>query len=246
MLGHFCKHYPSWDLGVRDTVRFNRWKEDFDSLLVCGSIPRLSIIRMGNDHTEGMKVGKPTPFSHVADNDLAVGLLIEHLSHSPIWKESAVFILEDDAQNGPDHVDAHRSTAYLAGGFVKRGFVDHTPYSTTSMIHTMELILGLPPMTQYDALARPMWTCFADSADVTPFNHLPCNVNLDDKNSRQKEIAYYQRLCEGYDFDKEDAVPDVEFNQVLWHGIKGAYAQYPPIRRSAFLTYSAEEDEDDD
>src|SRR6266487_4605732 len=110
-----------------------------------------------NDHTEGLSKGRPTPFAHVADNDLAIGMFIDYLSKSPVWKESVVFIIEDDAQNGPDHVDAHRTTAYVAGGFVKRRFVDHTMYSTTSMLRTMELILGLPPMTQYDAAAESMW-----------------------------------------------------------------------------------------
>ena len=104
-------------------------------------------------------MARPTPFAHVADNDLAVGMFVDYLSHSPVWNQSLIIIVEDDAQNGPDHVDAHRSTAYIAGGYVKKGFVDHTAYTTSSLLRTIELILGLPPMTQYDASAVPLWRC---------------------------------------------------------------------------------------
>ncbi|HEX7846918.1 MAG TPA: bifunctional YncE family protein/alkaline phosphatase family protein, partial [Chitinophagaceae bacterium] len=119
-------NYTEYDLSVRDTTRFYQWKKDFDSLLSVNAVPQLTTLRFGNDHTEGMRAGKATPFAHVADNDLAVGMFIDYLSKSPIWKESIVFILEDDAQNGPDHVDAHRSPAYVIGPFVKRKFIDHT------------------------------------------------------------------------------------------------------------------------
>ena len=129
-------------------------------LIAAGTLPKLNTVRLGNDHTSGARVGLPTPEAAVADNDLAVGRFVEHLSKSSIWNESVVFILEDDAQNGPDHVDAHRSIAFVAGGFVKRGFVDHTMYSTSGILRTMELILGLKPMSQYDAAATPMWRCF--------------------------------------------------------------------------------------
>src|SRR2546423_1674112 len=170
---HVCPYYAGWDLHVQDTTRFGQWKREFDSLVAIGKVPQLCTLRMGNDHTEGLKKGRPTPFAHVADNDWAVGMFIEHLSQSSIWKESAVFIIEDDAQNGPDHIDAHRTTAYVAGGFVKRGFADHTMYSTTSLVRTIELILGLPPMSQYDAAATPMWNSFTMKADLKPFRSIP-------------------------------------------------------------------------
>ena len=112
---HFCPYYTGWNMNVRDTTRFNQWKQEFDSLVAKNTLPRFNSLRFPNDHTEGLAKGKPTLFAHVADNDLAVGMFIEYLSKSPVWKESVVFILEDDAQNGPDHVDAHRSTAYIAG-----------------------------------------------------------------------------------------------------------------------------------
>ena len=240
---HYCPYFTSWDQTVRDTTRVNQWKRDFDSLLAIDKVPQLNTLRLINDHTEGMRKGRPTPFVHVADNDLSVGMFIEHLSKSSIWKESAVFIIEDDAQNGADHVDAHRTTAYVAGGFVKRGFVDHTMYSTTSMVRTIELILGLPPMSQYDAAATPMWRCFSKTPDLTPFKARPNNIDLGGKNIAINE---WQRRSEKFDLTKEDAVPDLEFNIVLWHGIKGSHVPFPAPRRAAFVKLSEKGDKDDD
>lgn len=240
---HFCTYYTSWDEEVRDTTRFFQWKRDFDSLLAIGQVPQFNSLRFINDHTEGLRKGRPTPFAHVADNDLAVGLFVEYLSKSPIWKETAIFIVEDDAQNGPDHVDAHRTTAYVAGGFVKRNFVDHTMYSTTSMIRTMELILGLPPMTQYDAAAEPMWRCFSSVYNSTPFVSVAPQTNMNEKNIAMNE---WQRRSEAFNLAKEDAVPDLEFNKVLWHGIKGSNVPFPGPRRAAFVKKTAGEEEDDD
>ncbi|MBD0332064.1 MAG: bifunctional YncE family protein/alkaline phosphatase family protein, partial [Chitinophagaceae bacterium] len=228
---HFCPYFTSWDQTVRDTTRFYQWKREFDSLVAINKVPQFNSLRFINDHTEGLRVGRPTPFAHVADNDLAVGLFIEHLSKSPIWKQTAVFIIEDDAQNGPDHVDAHRTTAYVAGGFVRRRYVDHTMYSTSSMLRTIELILGLPPMTQYDAAATPMWRCFNSTANLTPFKSLPLNVDLNERNTVLNE---WQRRSEEFNLTKEDAVPDLEFNIVLWHAIKGD-KPFPGPKRAAFL-----------
>ncbi len=238
---HFSKTYTGWDLSVRDTTRFYQWKKEFDSLVKINAVPQFNSMRFGNDHTEGMRKGKPTPFAFVADNDLAVGMFVEYLSKSPIWKESAVFIIEDDAQNGPDHVDAHRTTAYVAGGFVKRGFVDHTMYSTSSMLRTMELILGLSPMTQYDASAEPMWRSFTPTANLEPFISVPSNIDLNDKNTAMNE---WQRRSEKFNFAKEDEVPDMEFNAVLWHGIKGNNIPLPAPKRSAFLKVTPKKDGD--
>lgn len=238
---HFCPYFTGWDQTVRDTTRVNQWKKDFDSLLAIGKVPQLNTLRLINDHTEGMRKGRPTPFAHVADNDLAVGMLIEHLSKSPIWKETVVFIVEDDAQNGADHVDAHRTTAYIAGGFIKRGFVDHTMYSTTSMVRTIELILGLPPMSQFDAAAMPMWRSFAAAPDITPFKARPLTVDLNLKNIAVNE---WQMRSEKFDLTKEDAVPDLEFNMVLWHGVKGD-VPFPAPRRAAFVKLNEKEEDDD-
>lgn len=229
---HYCTYYPDYDMTVMDTTRFSLWKRDFDSLLSINKVPQFNTVRFSNDHTEGLSLGRPSPYAHVADNDLAVGMFIEALSKSPIWNETVVFILEDDAQNGADHVDAHRSPAYLAGGFVKRGFVDHTPYTTSSMLRTIELILGMPPMTQYDAAATPMWRCFDSTARGFDFKAIVPGVSLFEKNTA---INQSQKKSDQFDFSKEDNINDIEFNEVLWSGLKGDIP-FPGPRRSAFLT----------
>ncbi|MBS1666749.1 MAG: bifunctional YncE family protein/alkaline phosphatase family protein [Bacteroidetes bacterium] len=229
---HFCPYYTSWDQTVRDTTRVSQWKRDFDSLLSINALPQLSTLRIINDHTEGLAKGRPTPFVHVADNDLAVGQFVEYLSKSKIWQQSVVFILEDDAQNGPDHVDAHRTTAYVAGGYVKRHYVDHTIYSTTSMVRTIELILGMPPMSQYDAAAEPMWRCFTATPNLDPFISLPCNIDLTERNTAWNELA---EKSARFDFTKEDRVPDLLFNEVLWKAIKGLNSEVPAPKRAAFV-----------
>jgi hypothetical protein len=242
LAGHFCPYYTSWDESVRDTTRVNQWKRDFDSLLAINAVPRLSTLRLINDHTEGLRKGKPTPFAHVADNDHAVGMFIEHLSKSKIWKESVVFILEDDAQDGPDHVDAHRSTAYVAGGFVKRNFIDHTMYTTSSMLRTIELILGLEPMSQYDAAAEPMWRCFTSSPTLTPFITRAFQVDINEKN---KVENVWQRISEKLDFSKEDRAPDRLFTEVIWKAVRGEHAIVPAPRRAAFFQPFNKTEEDD-
>jgi len=238
---HYCKNYTLWDQRVRDTVRFRQWQRDFDSLLSINALPQLNTVRLINDHTEGLSLGRPTPIVHVAENDLAVGMFVDYLSHSSVWKESLVIIVEDDAQDGPDHVDAHRSTAYIAGGFVKQGFVDHTPYTTTSLLRTIELILGLPPMTQYDAPATPLWRCMNTTADHPPFNARSCQVNLDEKNTAEN---IWQRKSEKFDFTAEDRVNDAEFNEVIWKAVKGIDSPCPPAVHAAFFVPSGERDDD--
>jgi len=234
---HFCPDFASFDQNVMDTTRFHAWKRDFDRLLALNQVPRFNSMHFPNDHTEGQRLGKKTPFAYVADNDYAIGLLVEHLSKSSIWKETAVFIVEDDAQNGPDHVDAHRTTAYLAGGFVKRGFVDHTPYSTSSMLRTMELILGLPPMSQYDAAATPMFRSFSSIPNAMPFIHELPRTNLFELNVKDTPSA--QKSAK-FDFKKEDSIPDLEFSEVIWKAVKGENSVMPAPRRAAILATTEE------
>ncbi|MBS1604937.1 MAG: bifunctional YncE family protein/alkaline phosphatase family protein [Bacteroidetes bacterium] len=230
--GHFAKGFNGLDMHIRDTVRAREWMRDFDSLVAAGALPQLMTVRFGNDHTEGTSAGRPTPFAHVADNDLAVGMFVEHLSQSPLWKESVVFILEDDAQAGPDHVDAHRSPVYLAGGLVKRGFVDHTPYTTTSALRTIELILGMPPMTQYDAAAEPMFRCFTPVVDGSGFVCRPAQVDLGEVNPSRGKLAM---LARGLDFTHADEQPDEVMNAMLWKFARGEGSVVPAPRRAAFF-----------
>jgi YVTN family beta-propeller protein len=230
--GHVAPHTPGFDLSIQDQVRVDTWIADFDSLLAIGAVPQFNSIRISNDHTSGQRLGKPTPLASMADNDLAIGRFVEHLSKSPIWKESAVFILEDDAQNGPDHVDAHRSVALLAGPYVKRGAVIHDMYSTSGVLRTMELILGLPPMSQYDAAALPLFNCFTNNPDMATYEVKPAQISLEEKNMAVNESS---RRSEKLLLAKEDQAPDRELNDVIWKAIKGENSKMPVPVRSAFV-----------
>jgi len=242
--GHYCPGFKGFDLGYLDLKREQAWEKDFDSLLVRNAVPRLNTIRLGNDHTSGARVGLPTPEAAVADNDLAVGKLVEHLSKSPIWQESVVFILEDDAQNGPDHVDAHRSIAFVAGGLVKRGFVDHTPYSTSGMLRTIELILGLKPMSQYDAAATPLWRCFSKKVDPSSFTAREAGVDLAQKNVAVNVNSKRSSL---FNLSHPDDIDDLVFSEIVWQTVRGSASKMPPPRRGAFVRLGeAEEEEDED
>jgi len=241
--GHFDADFPSYNLDILDMVRVERWKHDFDSLLSIDAVPALSTIRLPNDHTYGARIGKLTPRAMVAENDLALGAFIEHLSKSKIWNESAVFVLEDDAQNGPDHVDAHRSIAYVISPFVKKKSVVSRMYSTASMLRTIELILGLPPMSQYDAAATPMWECFTATPDASVYLVKPATYNLKEMNTDNTAIA---RRSAEFNLAIMDAAPDLEFNEVIWKTVKGLTSTMPSPVRSAFVKHSEEEDGDDD
>ena len=205
-------------------------------MVAINALPQMNTLRLINDHTEGMSKGRPTPFAHVADNDLGVGMFIEFLSKSKIWNESVVFILEDDAQNGPDHVDAHRSPAYVVGPYVKRHFIDHTPYTTTGILRTMELILGIAAMSQYDAAATPLWRCFTANPNFTGYTALPAQVDITEKNMVWNELS---RRSAQFDLSREDRVPDLEFSEVIWKGVKGLHSTMPAPRRAAFVKVGA-------
>jgi YVTN family beta-propeller protein len=239
---HVCSYFDTYyKQNVRDTTRVGQWRRDFDSLLVANAVPAFNTIRLGADHTQGLAVGRPTPYACVADNDLAVGMLVEHLSKSPIWPQTAIFVVEDDAQNGPDHVDAHRSNVLVIGPYVKRNFVDHTMYSTSGMLRTIELILGLPPMTQYDAAATPMFRSFTSKPDATPYMSIPANVDLGALNVALTPSA---KRSEKLDFTDVDRINDHLFNEILWKGLKGEEYQVPAPRRSAFVQVVEKEEED--
>jgi hypothetical protein len=239
---HVCAYFATYyQQQVKDTTRVGQWKRDFDSLLVANAVPMFSSIRLGANHTQGLAVNRPTPYACVADNDLAVGMLVEHLSKSNIWHESAIFILEDDAQNGPDHVDAHRSPALLISPYVKRGFVDHTMYSTSGMLRTMELILGLPPMSQYDAGAVPMFRSFTATPNLARYESIPSNIDLNARNTAYTPSA---RKSEGLDFSDVDRIDDKLFNEILWKGLRGEAAEVPTPRRSAFVRVTPRKDDD--
>jgi Phosphoesterase family len=241
--GHFDPFYHGYDLSYRDVDRAARFIAELKRFETEGEMPRLQIVRLPNDHTQGTAVGKPTPTAMVADNDLALGHLLEALSQSKFWKETAVFVVEDDAQNGSDHVDAHRSVAFAVGPHVKRGYVDSHMYSTSSLLRTMELILGMDPMTQFDAAALPLYDSFTSKADLTPFKHLPAQVDLNDVN---KPDAYGAKLSATFDFSREDAADDLLLNEVVWRSVRGANSPMPAPVRAGFVFVSVDEEEEEE
>jgi hypothetical protein len=233
--------YPPYDLTIRDNERVDVWLEEFRRFEREGGLPALSIIRLGNDHTLGTRPGARTPRAFVAENDVALGRLVEAISRSRFWNESALFVLEDDAQNGPDHVDAHRSVLLVASPWAKRGVVDSTLYTTAGVLRTIELLLGLPPMSQYDAAATPLYAAFAAQAGGEPFSARPARVPLDETNADDApgaEASLRMRL------DEADLAPERELNEVIWKSVRGRNAVMPPPVRAAFVKPS-EGDEGD-
>lgn len=214
----------------KSSSRFDEWKHEFDGFVKAGTMPRFQSLRLGNDHTMGTRANVPTPSSMVADNDYAVGKLVEAVSHSPLWKETAICVLEDDAQAGIDHIDAHRSPAYVISPYIKRSTIDSTFYNTDSMLRTMELLLGMPPMSQYDAVASPI-SIFGPKATNTepyvaikPSRDIVCATNTADAY-RSKDSARIPRFTEESDIDEE-------LNDILWKSIKGRRSPTPAPRYS--------------
>jgi len=233
---HYCRRYIGWNLDTQDIRREQIFEQDFDSLVKISAVPHFNTIYLPNDHTSGLTKGDHTPMAMIADNDLALGRLVDHISHSPIWSQSAIFVLEDDAQDGPDHVDAHRSPAYVISPYIKHASVDHTMYSTTAILRTMELILGLPPMSQYDAAATPLFNSFVATPDTTPYNAVPANIDINRRNTAMTPSAI---LSAHFDLSRADAVPDALLNEVLWKAVKGENSTVPAPRRSAFVRVAA-------
>jgi YVTN family beta-propeller protein len=211
-------HFPTFDMNVRDVDRLREWKREFDAFERSGNLPRLELVRLPRDHTAGTRPGSVTPQGMVADNDLAVGELVQTVSHSRDWSTSAIFVLEDDAQNGADHVDEQRSTFYLISPYAAGG-LQHVRYTTAGVLRTIETILGMPPLTPYDAGARPLEAAFRARPDLRPFEALPAQTNTEAVNTA---AAYRARDSARLNFTREDAAPDAVLNDILWHAVKGA------------------------
>lgn len=245
--GHFDPKFRSYDLDYKDVDRAARFIEELKEFETKGELPRFIVLRLPNDHTAGTAKGKPTPTSYVADNDLALGQVVEALSRSKFWKNMAIFVVEDDAQNGSDHVDAHRTVALAISPYIRRGTVDSSMYSTASMLRSMELILGLKPMTQFDAAALPMYGSFQAKPDLTPYTTRPNGVPLDTLN---KVGAWGQQKTSELDLSKEDAADDLVFNEIIWRSVRGPNSKMPPPVRASFVFRAPggekEEDDDDD
>ncbi len=241
LIGHIDPLYRSFDMAYPDVKRAERFIAELLRFEQEGEMPQLQIVRLPNDHTSGTSPGKPTPIAHMGDNDLAFGRIVEAVSKSKFWPQTAIFCVEDDAQNGPDHVDAHRTIAYVVSPYAKRGARDSTLYSTSSMLRTMELILGLKPMSQFDAAAMPMFTSFQMEPDLKPYVAKEVTVNLEEKNAK---TAWGAEKSKKMNFAKEDAADDLQLNEVIWRSIRGANSPMPAPVRAAFVFTKEEEDED--
>ena len=239
--GHLDPAYRGWDLKFHDGDRAEEFIAQLRGYEATGDMPRLQIVRLPQDHTAGSKAGNWTPEAMVADNDLGVGRVVEALSRSRFWGRTTVFVVEDDAQSGPDHVDAHRTEALVAGPFVRRGFVDSTPYTTCSMLRTMELILGLEPMSQFDAAAAPMRASFQAEPDNSPYRALEENVDIERLNARTGKLA---AVSSHFDFSREDRVDEQTFNRVIWAAVRGEGDRMPAPVHAAFVRQLPGADDD--
>jgi DNA-binding beta-propeller fold protein YncE len=211
--GHYDRRYVSWNLDYSDVDRYREWKREFDTFVQHGDLPHFEYIWLPNDHTYGSRPGKSTPAVYIAQNDYAVGLIVQAISHSPVWKSSAVFIIEDDSQDGADHVSAQRTTMYIASPYA-RGGVQHAHYTTESLLRTLELILGMQPLSTYDAMAVPLYAAFGTAADLRPYTVIPTKIDM---NARNLKTAYYAHLSATLDFSHPDAIAPGVLRDIIAH-----------------------------
>jgi YVTN family beta-propeller protein len=245
---HFTPtNYVGWIMEVPDVWRAKYITNQIAAWEKEGSMPQLTLICLPNDHTSGTKAGAPTPGATIADNDLAFGQIVEALSHSKFWKEMAIFAIEDDPQDGFDHVSGYRTTAYVVSPYAKRKAVVSSQYSTISILRTMEQILGMRPMNQFDGAAVPMADCFTDTPDYAPFKAVANNIPLDQMNERPAAIRdpllkRNAMVSARLNFRKIDACPEDTLNRILWHAQMGSAASYPQWA----ITVGAKDDDDDE
>ena len=240
LYGHVSRTYKS-DLAARDPENmkiflndFDDYEKNIDSADANKRLPNYIVMSLPENHTKGTTPGAYTPRAMVASNDYAVGLLVDRVTHSKYWPTTAIFIIEDDAQDGPDHVDARRTAGLVISPYVKRGIVDSTQYSTSSMVRSMELLLGLPPMSQYDAAAIPMYASFGATTDLAPYTVIPPEIDLMAKNTNK---SYGSRESKKMDFKELDEAPMNALNEILWKSIKGSDSPMPsPVHRFRALT----------
>jgi YVTN family beta-propeller protein len=230
--------YPAAESRVPDQYRADIFLKEFAEFEKNGNLPSLVLILLYDDHTEGTSPGFPTPRAMVADNDLALGRIVEAISKSQYWKESAIFVTEDDSQDGLDHVDGHRTVGLAISPYTRHGIVDSTFYTIVNMYRTIEQILGLPPRNQFDLAAEPMFPTFAPKADLTPYTARPNAIRLDEMNpplaalrGLQLELAKFSSTI---DSSEPDSAPADLLNRAIWHSVKGFDTPYNygrPIRR---------------
>ncbi len=230
LAAHTNPRYPGFELTIRDQHRMDVYLAELQEFIARGQLPALETVRLPNDHTSGLMANRPSPRAAFADNDLALGRMIEALSKSPFWKNTVVFVLEDDAQNGADHVDSHRAPMLVISAYNRPGTI-HRFANTTDVLRTIEEILGLESMSQFDYFGRPLRDIWSDAPDLRPYTALPAGWSLDEMNPRGTPGA---RESAKLDLEVEDAADEDVFNRILWRAIKGLTVPYPgPTRASA-------------
>jgi YVTN family beta-propeller protein len=237
LLGHVCPKFKMPGMRDTDNVRvfleeFEQYEKEFDNADPNRRLPNFIVMSLAENHTRGTTPGAFTPVAMVANNDWAVGQLVERVTKSKYWPETAIFIIEDDAQDGSDHVDARRTTGFAISPYIKRGTIDSTLYTTSAMLRTMQLLLGLPPMSQYDAAATPMYKAFGATSDLTGFQHIPPQVDVNAKNTLR---SYGARESLQMDFSDVDRTDMFALNEVIWKSIRGKDSPMPvPVHRFRF------------
>jgi YVTN family beta-propeller protein len=230
---YLCPTYIGFPGKVQDVYRARQFIKELRQFEAKGELPNLIMMLLPNDHTSGLQPGLPTPRAMVADNDLALGRIVEALSHSRFWPQTCIFVVEDDPQAGLDHVDGHRTVAFVISPYTKRGAVDRANYNQTSMVRTIELILGLPPMNQFDLSATPMASCFTDKPDLTPYTAVPNRIPLDELNPPLNALSGAQRYWAlrslALPLDDVDEADEDTLNRILWHSVKGYDTPYPRV-----------------
>ena len=231
LAAHTHPTYPYFPLTAPDAYRMDLFLEEFRSFEKKGELPNLVYMSLPCDHTEGTTPGCPTPRAMVADNDLALGRLVEAVSHSKFWPKTCILVIEDDPQNGFDHVDGHRTVALAISPHTKRKYVDHTQYNQTGMVKTVELMLGLPPMNQLDLSATPMRNCVQPEADLAPYTCVPNRLALDEMNPPLKKLTgkarYWAEKSLALNLQEADKADEDTLNRILWHATRGYDTPYP-------------------
>jgi DNA-binding beta-propeller fold protein YncE len=243
------RSYPSYSTAIPDVIRARIFLNDLERWKREGSMPNLVILQLPSDHTFGTTPGRSSPKAMVADNDLAMGQIVDALSHSPFWKKMAIFVVEDDAQNGVDHVDGHRTVALVIGPYVRRDYVDSTMYSQVSMLKTIELILGLPSLSLFDLIANAMGASFTNEPDFRPYDAEVPRQSLYEVNpplsALKGEALRAARDSMKMRFEVPDAAPTERLNRILWGAVRGWRTPYPAPARGAFAPLSLDLDDED-
>jgi YVTN family beta-propeller protein len=247
--GVLARNFPSYSTSIPDVVRAQIFLTDLKQWVAAGSMPNLTIIQLPSDHTRGTAPGTSTPSAMVADNDLALGQIVDALSKTPFWRKMAIFVVEDDAQNGVDHVDGHRTVALVASPYARRGYVDSTFYSQPSILKTIELILGLPALSLFDLIANDMRAGFQDTPDYRPYDVATPKQSLFDVNPPLNALRGPARRAAldsmKMRFDAPDAAPTERLNRIVWGALRGWQTPYPKVQQSLFAPLSTDIDDDD-